>query len=182
MNTAHPKAKTLVMYLMPAFFTCFASLQSAAGGEGDYYPVRLVVETDSDWSHIEILPPWDKDWHVAEATIIEPKKDQHLIRINGLNINGQPYDDTAIEVEFIVYLKKQTEDLEFIITKGSIGSTTVKAFNYNTDEQSRIGTFTNSESDSSTNPSKYRMSLRKISKYGSVDYTPSRKGGKNRKK
>ena len=129
-------------------------------------------------SHIRPhLPPWDTDWHITETKIIEPDKDQHLIKIHKLNISAGSYDDTAKEIEFTIYFKAHKEDLEFTIDKGDIGTVRVKAFNICSEKPYRIGTFTNSN-DGGGNLSKYKMSVKKIAKYGTVEFTPPRKGKK----
>jgi hypothetical protein len=144
----------------------------AKQGDG-YYRIKLLVKTDSDWTIIKPLPPWDNNWHIAETKIIKPKRDQDQIIIRKLNIKAPSYNDLMKEIEFIVYFKAQDEDLEFEVTKGDLGSTIVQAFNICSENEYRIGKYTNSNVDGSgKNPAKFRMSIKKINKYGTVEYKP----------
>jgi len=164
--------KFVLSIIVAVFFIyIFPSLSVAEEG-GGYYCLKLLVETDSDWTTITPLPPWDKDWHITETKIVLPKKekDQHLIKIHKLNINAGSYDDTAKEIEFTIYFKAFDEDFEFTIDKGDIGTTTVKVLNICSDKSYKIGSYCNSN-DGGGNLSKYKISIKKLSKHGTVKFT-----------
>jgi hypothetical protein len=181
MNKKLPRTIATLMSALIVSHLLFFSSASWAEDGGEYYRIQLLVETDSDHTSIKPLPPWDKDWHITETRLIEPEKDQDLIKIHKLNISGGSHDDTAKEIEFTIYFKAFDEDLEFTIDKGDIGTTRVKAFNICSDKPYRIGTYTNSNAGGG-NLSKYKMSIKKIAKYGTVKFTPPRKGNKRQKK
>ena len=174
MNTKLPRTIVSLMSALIVSNLLFLASASRAEENGEYYRIKLVVETDSDHTSIKPLPPWDKDWYITETKIIEPEKEQDLIKINKLYISCESYDDTAKEIEFTVYFKAQTEDLEFTITKGNIGTTRVKAENTCSEKPYKMGTYTNSDGSEHPNLRTFKISLKKISKYGTVHLPPTK--------
>lgn len=162
--------KTSVAIIIYCILLPFMSM---AKEDANYYRLKLLVQTTSGWTTIKPLPPWDKDWHIQEIKIIKPDKKQDLINVRNLSINQPSLDGSVVIIEYIIYFKAQSEDMEFIITRGDIGSTEVKVFNMCSDKEYRIGKYTSSLVDGSgKNPAKYRMPFRKIDKFGTVDFMP----------
>jgi hypothetical protein len=170
MNAQYNRLVFLTVIIFLSLMTFNFSISTADESAG-YYRINLVVETTSDWTSVKPLPPWNRDFYVAETKSIEPEEDPHFtINTKGvLAIRAPSHDSTKKKVEFTVYFKAQTQDMEFTITKGDIGTTRVKAVNTCSEKPYKIGTYTNSDSGGHTNLRQFKMSIKKISKYGMVD-------------
>jgi hypothetical protein len=174
MNIKSHSFISLLIYTISIFNILSMPSAAHAAGDDEYYRIKLIVKTDSDWSKIEFQRPWDIGWVITESKIIKPERDQHQIKLWKLKISAPPDDNREKIIEFIVYLKAQKEDLEFTILKGNKGRTRVEVYNICSGKPYRIGTYDNSELDehSATSMNKYKMPFKKISKFGTVHLEP----------
>lgn len=170
--TKQVRSMTLIFCTIVIFNLLLCPPVTKAVESGEYYKMKLIVKSNSDWTKVEPLPPWDEDWRVTEYTIIKPTRDRDKIKLDKLYILGESGNDTYKEIEYTVYFKAQAEDLKFLVTKGAIGTTTVEAYNTCSEKQYRIGKYTTDSSPD--NPSdavdKFKMPIEKISKYGTVPH------------
>ncbi len=147
----------IVAFLLLGFFLTVT--QRCLGSLSSFDRVRIIINTTSDWTHLELRG--SERFTQAKGTPQEGTPGYHW---NGTSLGvtqslADARDGKSVQVQFDVILASETPiSIAFESTKGDLGTTQIALFQFNTDTPQLVRRVSNTNSSGHPNPRTFSAS------------------------